>query len=139
MGMAKITAVSFEVPAKSCMCGVRRCAGRLLDVTDAGSTRRIESRRTVILCEAVQQLWQRVRDRTIYHVDFDSEKSEADSVRASQTNSTSTGLRSVGSWGLEAKRSRIEESADLETETRYVDAVGVALPNAVGCCRSGPG
>jgi type III restriction enzyme len=60
---------------------LRRLAGRL-ELKDADQRKRIGTRREVLLGEDFQALWDRIKHRTTYRLEFDNEKLIADCVRA---------------------------------------------------------
>ena len=125
--------VDFEGEQAAVVALLRQRAGRRLEVADADKKGAVRPRRTVIESEAFGALWERVRDRTIYRVDFDSAKLVEACVR--ELRGRESVERARVQWvtgGVKIERSGVEASEKVETETRFVDEVGVAVPDVVG-------
>lgn len=112
---------------------LRERAGRRLEVADAEQKATVRPQRTVIESKAFQDLWKRVRDRTVYRVDFDSRKLVQACVRQLRLMPDVERARVKWETGqVEVDRSGVQVSEGVQTETRFVDEVGVAVPDAVG-------
>ena len=124
---------AFKGDAAAVVALLRERAGRRLDVADADEKGTVRPRRAVIESEAFRALWARVRDRTTYRVDFDSKKLVDACVRELQGREPVERARVVWEVGdIEVERGGVEVSTDVERDPRYVDEVGVAVPDAVG-------
>ena len=123
----------FEGEAADVVSLLRGRAGRRLAVADAANKVRVGPQRSVIDSAGFQALWERVRDRTTYRVDFDTGKLIAACVKS--LNGQPMVERARVQWvigGVALARGGVETSDEVVTETRYVEDVGVPLPDAVG-------
>lgn len=112
---------------------LRERAGRKLDVADADDKTTVRPQRIVIESEAFQALWERVRDRTTYRVNFDSEKLVNACIRALRSHDPVERARVQWVTGaIDIERGGVATAEETQTDTRYVDEVGVAVPDAVG-------
>jgi len=123
----------FEADADAVIALLRERAGRRLEVGDADKPGKVRPRETVINSEAFQALWERVRDRTVYRVDFDSSKLVDGCVR--QLKVLPPVERARVQWttaGVDVERAGIEVAGTVEKRIDYVDEVGIPVPDAVG-------
>ena len=123
----------FAGEAAAVVALLRERAGRRLEVADADEKQLVRPQRATLDSEEFKALWERVRDRTTYRVDFDSATLIAACVRALADQPPVERARVQWVTGkVEVERGGVELSEDVETETRNVEEVGVAVPDAVG-------
>ena len=105
---------------------LRKLAGRL-EIKNADERRRIEPRRTVLDSPEFKELWERIKYRTTYRVQFDNGKLIEDCVRAVQNSPPVTRTRlqwrkadmAIGQGGVTAKE--IEGAATVALEEHEVE------------------
>ena len=123
----------FDVDDASIIAMLRDRAGQRLEVTDADKKERVRPQRSVIDSEAFQALWDRVRDRTVYRVKFDSKRLVKASVDALHKHPMVDRARVQWITGMiDIARSGVETSKQVQTDTRYVDEVALPIPDAIG-------
>ncbi len=108
-------------------------AGQRLEVANADDKKWVRPQRTILDSELFKALWERVRDRTVYRVKFDSKKLVEASVNALNLHPMTDRARVQWITGMiDIERSGVETSNDVTRETRYVDEVGIPIPDAIG-------
>jgi type III restriction enzyme len=123
----------FDADGESIVALLRDRAGQRLEVADADEKKWVRPQRTVLDSELFQALWERVRDRTVYRVKFDSRKLVQTSVAALGSHPMIDRARVQWVTGMiDIERSGVETTSDVQKDTRYVDEVGVPIPDAIG-------
>lgn len=105
---------------------LRKLAGRL-EVKDADERRQVKTRRAVLDSEEFKALWDRIKDRTTYRVQFDNDKLIADCAKALKDAPPIPRSRlqwrkadiAIGKAGVEAKEGKgatvvVLDEADIE-------------------------
>jgi type III restriction enzyme len=122
-----------DVNEQSVIAFLRDRAGRNLDVKDADAPKGwVQPQKAVIASEAFQSLWERVRDRTIYRVDFDSDALVRACVKELKYLEVERArvIWEQGAIGIE--RGGVAETERLQTDVRFIDEVAAAIPDIVG-------
>ncbi len=123
----------FDADDDAIIALLRDRAGQRLEVADADKKEWVRPQRTVIDSELFQALWERVRDRTVYRVTFNSKNLIQASVDALEKHPMVDRARVQWITGMiDIERSGVEASTDVKNETRYVDEVGIPIPDAIG-------
>jgi len=125
----------FDADNQAIIALLRDRAGQRLEVADADKKEWVRPQRTVIDSELFQALWERVRDRTVYRVTFDSKKLIQMCVEALDPEKIPMVDRARVQWitgKIDIERSGVETSTDVTRETRFVDEVGIPIPDAIG-------
>ncbi len=127
----------FEAEADAVVALLRERAGRRLDVADADEKKTVRPQRTVIDSPTFAELWERVRARTVYRVDFDSRGLVEACVRVLQSMPMVERARVRWEVGrLKVARRGIaqvqDDAGQQQPPVDYVDEVGVPVPDAVG-------
>lgn len=100
----------FEPQREAIIAILKKAAGRL-EVKNADERRQIRVRKEIFLSEDFKALWDRIKHKTTYRVEFDNEKLIADCVRAIQDAPQITRTRlqwrkadiAIGKAGVEAE------------------------------------
>lgn len=123
----------FEAGDESIIALLRDRAGQRLEVANADEKTLVRPQRTVIDSEHFQALWERVRDRTVYRVNFDSKKLIKACVDALDKHPMVDRARVQWVTGkIDIERSGVEISNKVQKDTRFVDEVGIPIPDAIG-------
>ena len=110
---------------------LRKLAGKL-DVKNADDRRPIGTRKDVLLGESFQALWDRIKHKTTYRVEFDAEKLIADCARAIREGPPVTKTRvQVGKGTVVIGRGGVTTEAHKNDGTHTLDERDVVLPDVV--------
>jgi type III restriction enzyme len=123
----------FDADNNAIIALLRDRAGQRLEVANADDKKWVRPQRTVLDSDLFQALWERVRDRTVYRVTFDSKKLIKASVDALEKHPMVDRARVQWITGMiDIERSGVETSKDVQKDTRFVDEVGIPIPDAIG-------
>lgn len=123
----------FDADNNAIIALLRDRAGQRLEVSNADDTKWVRPQRTVLDSELFQALWERVRDRTVYRVTFDSTNLIKASIEALDKHPMVDRARVQWITGMiDIERSGVETSNDVKKDTRFVDEVGIPIPDAIG-------
>jgi len=123
----------FDAKDEAVVALLRDRAGQRLEVADAAQKQTVRPQRAVIDSEAFEALWERVRDRTVYRVRFESKTLIKACVDALNKHPMVDRARVEWITGaIDVQRSGVQTADNVTRQTRYVDEAGVAIPDAIG-------
>lgn len=123
----------FDADAESIVALLRDRAGQRLEVANADNKEWVRPQRTVIDSELFQALWERVRDRTVYRVTFNSKNLIQACVDTLKKHDIVDRARVQWITGMiNVQRSGVQADTNVVKQTRFVDEVGIPIPDAIG-------